>query len=245
MPLAHRALQRLPVNRGRAGAIRRNVRAQVDRAEAAVLVRSQPLFAARVGRLQVVQMRDGVAAVGRVDKERARFAVVVGVPDDRGEQVARPDRLGNRAIARVAQVEVAVILDRMHELVGERDRNVEIGDRALFGLAADELVNIGVIDPQHAHIGAAPRSSLRDLAESLVVDAQKADRPGRAPGRRVYDIFLRAQPAEAEAVAPARLLDQRRHPQRAEDAVVRPPHVVFRSAARSRRPAGRAACPRR
>ena len=41
------------------------------------------------------------------------------------------------------------------------------------------------------------------------------------------DILLRAQPAEAEAVAPAGLLDQRRHPQRAEDAVVRPPHVVF------------------
>ena len=145
--LAHRTPQRVPVDRGRAGGIGRYVRAQVDRAEAAVLIRPQPLFAARVGRLQLVQVRDGVAAVGRVNEERARFAVVVGVLDDGGEQFARPHRPGDRAVARVAQVVVAVILDRLHELVGERDRNIEICDRALFGLTADELLNIGVIDP--------------------------------------------------------------------------------------------------
>jgi hypothetical protein len=40
-------------------------------------------------------------------------------------------------------------------------------------------------------------------------------------------IILRAQPAEGEAVAAARLLDQRGHAQRAENAVTRLAHVIL------------------
>ena len=180
--LAHCLPQRLPVHRGRAGASGCGMRAQVDRAEAAVLIRPQPLFTARVCRFQIVKMRDRVAAVGRVDKQRAGFAVMMGVLDDRSEQVAGPHCSGYGAIAGVAQVEIAIVFHGLHELVGDGDGDIEIGDCALFGLAADELLDVGMIDPQDTHIGAAAGSPLRDLAEGLIIDSQKADRPGCPPG---------------------------------------------------------------
>jgi hypothetical protein len=169
----------------------------------------------------------------------------MGVLDDLGEEVAGAHGLPHLAVARVAQVEVGVVAHGLHELIGDADRDVEVGDLALFCLAGDELFDVRVVDAQHAHVGPAPAAALGDLAKGLVVDAQEADRPGGAPGRGVCTyVVLRAQPAEGEAVAAARLLDQRGDAQRAEDAVA-PCPCRPRWAARSRRPTGPAACPRR
>ncbi len=52
---------------------------QVDRTQAAVLVGSQVLLAAGVGGFQLVQVRDRVGAVGGIQEEHARLAVVVGL----------------------------------------------------------------------------------------------------------------------------------------------------------------------
>ena len=84
-----------------------------------------------------------------------------------------------------------------------------------------------MIDAQHAHVGAAAAATLGDLAEGLVVDAQEAHRAGRAAGRGVHDVALGPQPAEREAVAAARLLDQGRHAQGAENAVADLAHVIL------------------
>ena len=55
---------------------------------------------------------------------------------------------------RVHHVIFAVGLQRAHELVGDSHRNVEVGHRAVT-LAVDELQDVGVINPQYSHVGAA------------------------------------------------------------------------------------------
>ena len=61
---------------------------QVDRTQAAVFVGSQPLLAAGVGGFQLVEVRNRVGAVGGIQEEHARFAVVMGLVDDLVEQIA-------------------------------------------------------------------------------------------------------------------------------------------------------------
>ena len=182
---------------------------------------------ARVGRLQIVQMGHWVGAVGCVDKECTRLAVVMGVPDNPGKEVACPQLLPDPAIARVAQRKVGVITHSHHELVGDRHRNVEIGDLAFLCLAADKRFDVRVVDAQHAHVGPPSAASLGDLSKCLVVDTQKTHRSGRSPCRGVDNVVFGAQTAERKTVAAAGLLDQGSHTQGAEDAVAHFAHIVF------------------
>jgi len=71
---------------------------------------------------------------------------VVRLAHDEIKQVASAHRLPDRAVLRVDQVEVRVILHRPHERVGDADRYIEIGDRVLVRLAGDEFANIRVIN---------------------------------------------------------------------------------------------------
>ena len=64
---------------------------QVDRTQAAVLTRSQPLLAAGIGGFQRVEMRHRILAVGCIDEQQTGFAVVVGLVDDLVEQLAGLD----------------------------------------------------------------------------------------------------------------------------------------------------------
>jgi len=64
------------------------VTGKVDRSKAAVLVRSKPLFAARIGRFQVVQMWNRIGAVGGIQEERAWLAVVMCLGNKLVEQIA-------------------------------------------------------------------------------------------------------------------------------------------------------------
>ena len=238
-----RLAQGFPIHR----AVRAEVLGQIHRAEAAVLVGAEPLLAARVGRFQGVEVGDGVGAVGRVEEEHARLAVVVGLLDDAVEQVAgahggigahgQPGRLGllQRAAealgSRVGDVEeaqlpIGVLLDGAHEGIRDADGDVEVGDRVFVGLAGDELFDIRVVDAQHAHVGAAARAALGDLAEGVVVDAQEAHRPGGLPGGGLDHRSVRAQAREGEAVAAAGLLDQGGVAQGLEDAGRVAAHVI-------------------
>jgi hypothetical protein len=89
---------------------------------------------------------------------------------------------------------VGVVLHRLHELVGDRYGDVEVGNLPSSALQVDELLNVRVINAQHAHVGPAPAAALGNLAKRLVIDAQKADRARGAPGRGVHHIILGAQP---------------------------------------------------
>ena len=112
-------------------------------------------------------MRDGVAAVGCVKEEHARLAVVMRLLDDLLEQVACFDcTIGADGHARgfslfkspfdvlavtgimhvgEAQFPFSIILDGLHEGIRDADRNVEIGNVVLVGLAGDEIINIGMV----------------------------------------------------------------------------------------------------
>ena len=124
------------------------------------------------------------------------------------------------------QVPILVIFDRAHKRIGDADRDIEIGDGILVGLAGDEIFDIRVIDPQHAHVGAAPAAALGDFAKGIVVDAQEADRSGCLPGRSFDQRALGAQAREGEAIAAAGLLDQRRVAQGGEDTGLVAAHVI-------------------
>ena len=171
-------------------------------------------------------MRHRVAAIRRVQEERAGFAVVMRVGDDLVEQVARPHRAPDLPVARVHQREVGVGLNRLHKGVGDADGDVEVADVAFFFLARHELLDIGVIDLQHGHIRPTSRAALSHLAERDVVHLQEADRSrGDARARR-HRITLGTQPREGKAIPAAGLLDQRRVAQGLKDAVGPPAHVI-------------------
>ena len=79
--------------------------------------------------------------------ERARPARRCGEPDARsGQRVTGTHRVPDLAIVRVDQLEVAVVLHCAHEGVGDADRNVEVGDGVLIGLAGDEFADVGMIN---------------------------------------------------------------------------------------------------
>ncbi len=126
-----------------------------------------------------------------------------------------------------AQGPFAVVFDRFHEGVENAHRDVEVGDSVLAGFAGDEGFNIRVIHAQYTHIRAAPGAALRDLSESAVVDAQKAYWPGRFAHAGKNQAGFGAQSGEGEAVAAAGLLNERRIPQRVENAARFFAHVVF------------------
>ncbi len=106
------------------------------------------------------------------------------------------------------------------------DRDVEVGDLVLVGLAGDELLHIRMIHPQDGHVGAAAGAALGDLAEGVVVDAQEADRPGGLPGRGFDERALGAQVREGEAVAAAGLLDEGGIAQGLEDPAGFAAHII-------------------
>ncbi len=173
----------------------------------------------RICRFQVIKVRHGVGAIGGVEEERAGFAVVVREGDDLVEQIAGAHRARHRAVARADQREVGVGLHGLHERVGDAHGDVEVADLAFFGLATDEIFDVGVIHAQDGHVGAAAGAALRHLAERDIVDAQEADRPGGDARAGGHGVVLGAQPREGEAVAAAGLLDQRGVAQGLEDAV--------------------------
>jgi len=66
---------------------------EVDGTQAAVLVGSEPLLSAGVGGFQLVEVGDGIGAVGGIEEEQTGLAIVVCLLDDTLEKVARADGL--------------------------------------------------------------------------------------------------------------------------------------------------------
>lgn len=221
---------------------------EVDGAEAAVLVGSEPLLPAGVGGFELVKVRDGVGTVGGIQEEETGLAVVVRLLDDLLEEVAgahgavntEGDALGfslfegalEALAARIKQIgeaqrPLAVFGNGGHESIGDADGNVEIGDLVLVGLAGDEILDIRVVDAQDGHVGTAACAALGDLTEGVVVDAQETDGTGGFAGGGFDDAALGAQAREGKAVAAAGLLDESSVAQGLEDAGGIAPHVVI------------------
>ena len=119
-----------------------------------------------------------------------------------------------------------VVRDSLHEGIGDADRDIEIGDGILVGLAGDEIFDIRMIDAQHSHVGAAAGAALGDLAKGLIVDAQETHRSGSLPGGGLDQGAFGAQAREGKAIAAAGLLDQGGIAQSLEDARRVATHII-------------------
>ena len=78
----------------------------------------------------------------------------MGVVADLVEDVAGTHRARHLLGVRIDQIVLGVGLDRLHERVGHAYGDVEVGDLPFLGLAGDELLDVGMVDAQDAHVGA-------------------------------------------------------------------------------------------
>src|SRR4051812_27742132 len=144
-----------------------DVAREVDRAEAAAAVGRQRLLGAGIRRLDRLAVVQVVVAVDAVEEQDARLGVVVRRAHDLVPQLACPDLAIDpqtvgalvRLLARprfrlVDELELLVLLDGEHEVVRDADGDVEVGEVARV-FRVDEILDIGVIAAQDAHLRAA------------------------------------------------------------------------------------------
>src|SRR5439155_11916045 len=151
-----------------------------------------------------------------VDEHHARITGAPGGPNHAVEDLLRQESARDRYAVRIDQLVLTARGERVHEAVGRRHRDVEVGDAAIE-LAVDELEDVRVVDPEDPHVRASTRSTLLHRLGGAVEDAQKGHRARRAAAGRGDDVILWAQPREREAGSTARLVDDRRGLHRVED----------------------------
>ena len=143
---------------------------QIDTAEVAAAIRGKRLLAAGIAGLDRLAVRQVVVAIHRVDEHDARLGVIVGgqhdlVPERAGAHGAiHPQAVGALMRARreeigrrrrpVHQLPVGVLARGRDEGVGHRHRKVEVGEPAVV-LGMDERLDVRMVAPQDAHLGAA------------------------------------------------------------------------------------------
>src|SRR5919112_2593220 len=160
----------------------------------------------RVGALDL-ELRRRVVVVDLVYEHDTRLAVEPRPLHDLAEEVPRPHGLDDLLITRVPEIEVRVGLDGLHELVGDGDGDVEVVDLVVVTLAVDELLDVGVVHPEDAHVGPPPGAALLDLVRRCVVDGHEGNGPARHAHRGLDQVVLGTQPREPEARAPTALVD--------------------------------------
>src|SRR5690606_30243209 len=88
--------------------------------------------------------------------------------------------LRRSGLGAVHQFDLGAVAHRLHEGVGDADRDVEVLEVAAV-LGVDELLDVGVVAAQHRHLRAAPRAGRFDRLARAVEDAHVAHRArGRA-----------------------------------------------------------------
>ena len=118
-------------------------------------------------------------------------------------------------------------LDRVHELPGHGDGDVEVRHLREIFLAADELQDVRVIDPQNPHIRAAPRASLLDCISRGIIQLHERDWSTGDPGGRANHRSLRAQAREGETRPAAALMYERHRGERVINPVLPVRQRVF------------------
>ncbi len=208
---------------------------QVDAAEAATAVRRQRLLSTRVGRRDRLAVAEVVVGVDAVEEQHAGLGVVVGRAHDLVPQLARaqpavdPQAIGalpgafgllrRCGLGAVHELDLGVGLHGLHEGVGDADREVEILQVAAV-LGVDELLDVGVVAAQHAHLRAAAAAGALDGLATAVEDAHVADRPRRRAARAADPRALGPDAREVVADATAAAHRLGRFGQRGVDARV-------------------------
>ena len=181
---------------------------QVDGAQVAALIGQQRLLAAGVGGLDLPLGGHHVVPVEPVQEDDARLAVGPGGVHDLVEQ--RPGVFPAAGLfgAGIDEVIVRAALHRLHKGLGKAHGNVEIRDVGVVFLAADELLDIGMVHPQDAHVGAPAGAALLDGLGGHVKHPHEAHRAGGHSAGGAHRGTRLAQAAEAEAGAAAGLVDE-------------------------------------
>ncbi len=175
---------------------------QVQRGQVARGVVERHVLRARVGRGDAAALGVGVPVVDRAVVLDARVGALPRGLGDLAHELAGVDGLDDRAVLARGQAELATLLDRAHELVGDAHRvvgvlvlhghdvlaaevHVEAGvaQRAdlvlLARLGLDELLDVGVVDVEDDHLGrAAGGATGLDGARGRVGAAHEGDRAG-------------------------------------------------------------------
>jgi hypothetical protein len=173
---------------------------------------------ARIGRADRLAVAQIVVLVDAIEEQHARLGVVVGaahhlVPQRAGaglgvdpQAVGALEGAGGELVlagaGAVDEVERGVVVDRLHEGVGDAHRDVEVGEVA-FVLGVDEALDVGVVAAQHGHLRAAPAAGRFDGLAAAVEHAHVADRAGRAAARGADPGALRPDAREVVADAAA------------------------------------------
>ena len=86
-----------------------------------------------------------------------------------------------------ASFQSSIRLDRLHELIGDEQREIELSQSAGFALGANEIHCVRMTDVERAHLRAAPAARRRHREAHLVVDIHERERAGcvRARARNV------------------------------------------------------------
>jgi hypothetical protein len=156
-------------------------------------------------------------------------AVVAGDVVVLGRPVA-PDHLAASAevdfalfldVDREHQRPVGVVLDRVHELVGDQQRQVELAQAAVLALGADEVLHVRMRDVEGAHLRAAAATGRGHGEAHLVVDIHERHRTRGVGAGTGDERTARAQRGELVADAAAGLQGQAGLVHLVEDAVHR------------------------
>ncbi len=182
---------------------------EVDGSQVAGLVGQQGLLAAGIGAFDISYPLQGIGGVDTVYEYDAGLAVVPCLFNDEPEGPSGADMARDRPVARILQREVLILLYGLHEFVGQGHGYVEIGEGRGVLLGADEGYDIGMIDIQYGHVGAASRTPLLDGLCGGVENVHEGDRSAGDACRGAHHVVARPQLRKGESGAAAALVDER------------------------------------
>src|SRR5205814_202142 len=148
----------------------------VDRAEVAHVVGKQRLLTTWICRLVPSNVRHRIVAVRFVDEKASRLARSPRAVDHLVPNRARVELTRHLAVAWIDEIVARPRLYGTHELVGDRDRNIEVRYLREVFLAGNEIHYVRVIDAQDTHIGPATRASLLHRVGRRIVELHERHR---------------------------------------------------------------------
>ena len=190
---------------------------QIDRPQQAGAIGRQRLLAARIGGADGLAIGKIVLAVDAVNEDHPRLGIVIGGAHDAVPQ--GPRLHGAIHLAAEFQGPVAVCFHRRHEGVRHQHRQIEIGKPPAAALGVNKIFDIGMIDRQGRHHGAAPCARAHDGAAHRIPHFHEGHGPRGIRPHAFDQRALGPQGGKVIADAAALLQRQRRFAQRAEDAV--------------------------
>ena len=151
----------------------------------------------------VAEVRVGVVAVDLVDEYDPGVSGEVGGGHDLVPNVSGVQCMNGFFRPGVDQGVCCAVLDGLHETVGNGDGYVEILEMFRCVLGVYELQDVGVVDSEDSHVGAAACAALFDNVGCDVKRPDEADGAGGDAPRGADKVAFGAKAAEGESGAAA------------------------------------------